>query len=88
MHYDIPNVGTLRSKVISSLTMFFCKFISKLTITYVFGSKKGGSPCIKYTCIDEETWQKFIQTQKSKRWEVNITGLNPNIVFNTCITKY
>jgi len=56
-----------------------------LTSIYVYGARKGESPCPKYTCITEETWQQFVQIRESEKWEVSIIIC---IYFIPYFTKY
>lgn len=72
MHYDIPNVGSLRMKILSSVATKFRQFKSKLTTDYIFGKKKDKNPCTKYHSIDEETWQHFVQSRLAENWTVSI----------------
>jgi len=65
MVFYIPNVRMLKSKIFSSVAVQWCQFKSKFTSVYVYGARKGESPCPKYTCIAEETWQQFLQIQES-----------------------
>jgi len=51
---------TLKSKILSSVAIKWHQFKSKLTSIYVYDARKGESPCLKYTCIAEETWQQFV----------------------------
>jgi len=41
MHYEIPNVETLRAKVLSNVNVKFRQFKSKLTTNYIYGERKG-----------------------------------------------
>ena len=45
MHFDTPNIQTLKSKVLSLITIKLCQFKSKSMMTYIFGSKKCQNPC-------------------------------------------
>ena len=72
MHFDIPNNGELRNKVLSSIATKWRQFKSKLTTVYVYGAKKGESPCSKYPNIDEATWETFVQTRTFEKWFVSI----------------
>jgi len=55
MVFYIPNVRTLKSKILSSVVIKWHQFKSKLTSVYVYGARKGESPCPKYTCIAKES---------------------------------
>ncbi|XP_068503686.1 uncharacterized protein [Phaseolus vulgaris] len=65
-HYNIPNVETLKAKVLSDVGVKFCQFKSKLTTDYIYGKRKEENPCAKYTSIDEETLQQFEVRNKAK----------------------
>jgi len=62
MVFDILKVKTLKSKLLSSVATKWPQFKSKLTIVYVYGARIEKSPGTEYSCIDEKTWQFFIQT--------------------------
>ena len=69
----IPNVETLKAKVLSDVGVKFRQFKSKLTTDYIYGKRNAENPCTKYASLDEETWQQFVQIQQTEKWKVNIT---------------
>ncbi|WVZ16028.1 hypothetical protein V8G54_013594 [Vigna mungo] len=56
--FDIPNVPTLRNKCLSTVAENFRNF-----------KYKHKSPCNKYKCIDEETWQIFVESRQTEEWK-------------------
>jgi len=66
--FDIPNVATLKHKCLSSVAAKFRGFKTKLTSSYVFGSKRNENSLLKYTWIDEDTWCQFVELQTSDGW--------------------
>jgi len=47
MHYKIPNVETLKAKVLSDVGVKFRQFKSKLTTYYIYGKRNEENPCTK-----------------------------------------
>ncbi|XP_068497787.1 uncharacterized protein [Phaseolus vulgaris] len=68
-HYNIPNVETLKAKVLSDVGVKFRQFKSKLTTDYIYGKRKEENPCAKYASIDEETWQQFVNIRQTEKWQ-------------------
>ena len=64
---------TLKAKVLSDVGVKFCQFKSKLTTDYICGKRKEENPCAKYTSIDEETLQHFVNIRQTEKWQVSIT---------------
>ena len=75
MVFDIPKVRTLKAQILSSVAIKWRQFKSQLTTLYIYGERKGESPCHKYTCISEEVWEQFVQTRLNEKWEVGIITL-------------
>ena len=70
-NFEIPNVESLRSKIISNIGLKFHQFKLILTTKYIFGKFKYENPCLKYKHIDEETWRLFIQSRECEAWKVS-----------------
>jgi len=66
VHFDIPNVESLRSKVLSSVAIKLHQFKSQLTSKYVYGPYKGQNPFSKYSNIEEETLCLFVESRESE----------------------
>jgi len=74
MHNEIPNVETLRAKVLSNVSVKFHHFKSKLTTKFIYVERKEENSCTLYASVDEETWQQFVKIREIEKWQVNITS--------------
>ena len=70
-NFDIPNVGTLRAKVLSSIASKFRQFKYNLAQRYIFGDKKDKNPCNDYPSLDETSWKAFKESRLSDSWQVS-----------------
>ena len=55
----------------SSLATKFRQFKSKLTSKYIYGKDPEDISMPDYRGIDEETWERFVQSRLSSEWQVS-----------------
>jgi len=60
----------------SSIGAKWRSFKAVLTTIYVYGKRKGQSPCEKYG-IDEDTWRQFVQIREDPSWHVGFFYPDP-----------
>ncbi|KAG5061452.1 hypothetical protein JHK87_002481 [Glycine soja] len=63
LNYDIPNSEFLKKKLISYAGTRWRGFKTQLSSLYIYGKYQDKSPCDKYAFLEEETWQRFVQSR-------------------------
>ncbi|KAK7361797.1 hypothetical protein VNO77_03881 [Canavalia gladiata] len=61
--YDVPNTNFLKRKWLSFAGERWRGFKTHLTSKYIYGSLKDVSPCEEYQFLDEDTWQRFVESR-------------------------
>jgi len=61
--FEVPNTEAMKRKWLSHAAERWRGFKSSLTRRYVFGDRKDVSPCLEYQFLDEDTWQKFVESR-------------------------
>lgn len=86
--YEVPNTDFLRRKWISYAGERWRAFKTDLTSKYIFGELRNKSPLEVYAFLDEETWQRFVesrldpafQEKRKKAQEIQKKNLHPHIL--------
>jgi hypothetical protein len=70
--WDVPNSGFLRKKWVAYAGERWRAFKTSLTTRYLNDGKLSDkSPLETYSFLDEETWQKFIETREDPSFLVS-----------------
>lgn len=67
----VQNTEFIKKKVLEHAGELWKGFKTRLTSEYVFGKRKDESPCEKYAFIDDETWNKFVQSRLTTNFKVS-----------------
>ncbi|KAK7271448.1 hypothetical protein RJT34_27371 [Clitoria ternatea] len=62
--YNVPDIDLLKRKWISFAGERWKAFKTHLTSKYIYGTLRNKSPWRKYEFLDEETWQRFVETRQ------------------------
>ncbi|KAK7271450.1 hypothetical protein RJT34_27373 [Clitoria ternatea] len=82
--YNVPDTDLLKRKWITFAGERWRSFKSNLTQRYIYGTLRDESPCGKYDFLDEETWQRFIETRQDPAFQEKRKTMQELLAKNYC----